>query len=56
MARDPVCGMPVDEQQATAQGLSSEYQGERFFFCSPGCKQQFDRSPERYVGPAAAER
>jgi Cu+-exporting ATPase len=48
MARDPVCGMQVNEQQAAGR---SEYQGETYSFCSPGCKQQFDQNPEHYSGP-----
>ena len=47
MARDPVCGMHVDEQQAMGK---SEYQGQTYYFCSSNCKQQFDQNPQRYVG------
>ncbi len=50
MAKDLVCGMQVDEQQAAAQGLSSEYQGRTYYFCSPACKRQFDQDLERYAG------
>lgn len=32
---------------------TSEYNGEVISFCSPGCKQRFDREPERYVGSEA---
>lgn len=39
MARDPVCGMQVDEQQAAG---TTEYQGKTYYFCSPACKQQFE--------------
>ena len=49
MATDLVCGMRVDEEQAEAQGLFSEYEGEEYFFCSPGCKQAFDQNPEAYI-------
>lgn len=49
MVTDVVCGMQIDEEDAEAQGLVSEYQGEEFFFCSPGCKQAFDQNPEKYV-------
>lgn len=38
MAKDPICGMQVDEQRA----LSSERHGEKFYFCSKGCKTKFD--------------
>jgi len=49
MATDPVCGMQVDEEQAESEGLSSEYQGQSYYFCSPGCKQAFDQDPQSYV-------
>jgi Cu+-exporting ATPase len=44
---DPVCGMEVDP--ATAAG-SSEYQGQTYYFCSTGCKRQFEKDPQRYMG------
>jgi Cu+-exporting ATPase len=47
MAKDPVCGMTVDEKTAAGK---SEYQGQTYYFCSPGCKQPFDKEPEKYVG------
>lgn len=46
MATDPVCQMEVDE--ATAQ-WTTEYQGTKYYFCAPGCKQSFDQDPERYL-------
>ena len=49
MARDPVCGMDVDEKKAP--GGKSEYQGKTYYFCSPGCKKDFDRNPAKYVKP-----
>ena len=48
-ARDPVCGMMIDESSAAA---SSEYEGERYYFCSQECKTQFDRNPKKYAGTA----
>ncbi len=54
MAKDLVCGMQVDEQQAAARGLSSEYQGQTYYFCSAQCKQQFDQNPEHYVSQHTA--
>jgi Cu+-exporting ATPase len=45
-ATDPVCGMQVDTQQAAG---TSEYEGTTYFFCSAGCKRQFDKDPQRYV-------
>lgn len=49
MATDPVCGMEVDEEQAESDGLSSEYEGQPYYFCSPGCKQAFEQNPQSYV-------
>lgn len=43
---DPVCGMEVDPENAAGE---SEYQGKKYYFCSPGCKSAFDRDPEQYL-------
>ena len=43
--KDPVCGMDMD---AGDSSLSSEYEGGLFYFCCSGCKQMFDRNPEKY--------
>jgi Cu+-exporting ATPase len=45
MAKDPVCGMTVDEQKAAG---TASYQGKTYYFCSPGCKATFEKTPERY--------
>lgn len=50
MAKDPVCGMTVDEKKAAA---TSTYQGQTYYFCSVGCKQEFDRNPMQYASPSA---
>jgi YHS domain-containing protein len=50
MAIDPICGMTVDEK--TAQ-LKSEYGGQTYYFCSPGCKRSFDKEPQKYAGKPA---
>jgi len=39
--------MEVDETQAND---ISQHKGERYYFCSPGCRSEFDRNPERYTG------
>jgi Cu+-exporting ATPase len=46
MAKDPVCGMMVDEK--TAAG-TSEYQGKTYYVCAAICKKKFDEQPEGYV-------
>ncbi len=47
MAKDPVCGMDVDDKTTT---LKSDYKGQTYYFCSPGCKRSFDKEPEKYAG------
>jgi P-type Cu+ transporter len=50
-ARDPVCGMTVDPQQAAG---STVYQGQTYRFCSKGCAAKFQASPGKYLHPQAA--
>ena len=53
MAKDLVCGMAVDVQEARAQGLTSEYQGQTYYFCAPGCKRAFEQDPQQYIAQQA---
>jgi YHS domain-containing protein len=46
MPKDPVCGMDVVPKTAAGK---SEYQGQTYYFCSPGCKKSFDKEPQKYV-------
>lgn len=46
MAKDLVCGMEVDEATAVHK---SEYNGQTYYFCAPGCKRAFDKEPEKYL-------
>ncbi|MBE0478417.1 YHS domain-containing protein [Candidatus Aerophobetes bacterium] len=46
MAKDPVCGMEVDEDEAVA---TSEYGDKTYYFCAEGCRKQFDENPEKYA-------
>ena len=46
MAKDPVCGMEVEEEKAAGK---SEYKGKTYYFCAPGCKKTFDSDPEKYI-------
>jgi YHS domain-containing protein len=46
MAKDPICGMNVDEKTAE---FKSEYKGKTFYFCNQSCKVTFDKNPARYV-------
>ena len=45
-AKDPVCGMDVD----TSTDLKVEYEGQTYYFCSRGCKLEFEEDPEKYLG------
>jgi Cu+-exporting ATPase len=44
--KDPVCGMMVDPEKAAAK---VEYAGKTYFFCSPRCKERFEKEPERFL-------
>jgi Cu+-exporting ATPase len=38
----------MDIDPATAAG-TSEYKGQTYYFCAPGCKASFDKDPEKYL-------
>jgi Cu+-exporting ATPase len=46
MAKDPVCGMMIDEKTAAGK---SDYQGQTYYFCAPICKTRFDENPQKYL-------
>jgi xanthine dehydrogenase accessory factor len=46
VAKDPICGMTVEIRTAKYQ---SEFDGKQFYFCCGGCKQTFDKQPDKYV-------
>lgn len=46
MAKDPICGMDVTEDEASA---TSTYQGKAYYFCAVGCKEAFEKDPEQYA-------
>jgi YHS domain-containing protein len=48
-AKDPVCGMEVDEKRAAAAGRKSEHEGTAFYFCADDCKKQFDAEPAKFA-------
>ena len=52
MAKDPVCGMMVDEKKAK---FKSDYNGKPFYFCAASCKATFDKTPEKYASGSASE-
>jgi YHS domain-containing protein len=52
MAIDYVCGLDVDEWQTEKAGLTSEYNGRVFHFCSQDCKRMFDKEPQQFAPTA----
>ena len=45
MIKDLVCGVFVDLQIS----ISSKHMGQNFYFCSPACKENFDKEPMKYT-------
>jgi starch phosphorylase len=45
MALDPVCRMKTGEDAAQ----KCEYMGNAYYFCSPGCRERFEKEPEKYL-------
>ena len=52
MAKDPVCGMDVDETKAAATAV---YEGKTYYFCAVGCKQAFEQEPQKYLTKESQE-
>ena len=46
MERDPICGMMVDPKRAAG---SAVYGGKTYYFCSPGCKATFEKTPAKFA-------
>jgi P-type Cu+ transporter len=46
MATDLVCGMEVEPEKAAA---TSDYKGQKYYFCAQGCKEKFDADPGKYL-------
>ena len=46
MAKDPVCGMEVQESAAAGR---AQHDGKTYYFCSEQCRQAFERAPQSYV-------
>ncbi len=44
--KDPVCGMEVDPKEVS---LTSEYEGQAYYFCGPMCKKTFDADPAQHA-------
>jgi heavy metal translocating P-type ATPase len=46
MERDAVCGMSVEPEKAAGK---VEYAGKTYYFCSPRCKERFEKEPEKFL-------
>jgi Cu+-exporting ATPase len=46
-AIDPICGMRVDP--VNPRGGAAEFEGRRYVFCSPGCRERFVADPRAAV-------
>ncbi|HBP87458.1 MAG: YHS domain-containing protein [Nitrospira sp.] len=46
MTKDPVCAMEIDEQTAS---WSSVHKEKSYYFCSAGCKDKFDKEPDKFL-------
>jgi Cu+-exporting ATPase len=46
MAKDPVCGMTVDEKKAAGTVIHG---GNTYYFCSAACKATFEKAPAKYA-------
>ncbi len=44
MVTDPVCGMALEHEKATP----AVWEGQAYYFCSEGCKQEFLANPARF--------
>ncbi|HEY6056924.1 MAG TPA: YHS domain-containing protein [Candidatus Limnocylindrales bacterium] len=45
---DPVCGMEVDTDTSPNRFT---YEGTTYYFCSKGCRLDFEEDPEKYLAP-----
>src|SRR3989449_4209203 len=45
-ATDPVCGMMVNTRTAEFRSFRG---GDTYYFCSAGCKERFDKDPDKYL-------
>ena len=52
VAKDPICGMEVDEARARAEGKVHTHEGKTHYFCSDSCKATFAAKPDAGTVPA----
>lgn len=43
---DPVCLMKVKAEDGA---VALDYKGQKYYFCSENCKEQFKQNPEKYL-------
>ena len=55
LARDIVCDMTVNEDDARKKGLVSQYKDKLFYFCGEACKREFEGHPEAFAGEKPVE-
>jgi len=46
MAKDPVCGMEVDEKTTVHKSIRTD---SVYYFCSTTCEAEFNKNPEKYL-------
>ena len=44
-----MAGTPVVKARAEAKGLYRDHEGQRYWFCCPGCAPAFDADPAKYA-------
>jgi Cu+-exporting ATPase len=49
--KDPVCGMDVSEESE----YFTEYNGQRYYFCSETCRHRFETEPQNYLASGEAD-
>ena len=52
MVTDPVCRMEVDKKHIRE---FFAYKGRNYYFCSVGCRAEFERHPDDYAKGTKAE-
>ena len=50
---DPVCGMTIEEEDAAG---TVQHQGVTYYFCNPGCLEQFTSNPAMFLNADAGAR
>jgi len=50
---DPVCGMVVVPGIKT---ILTNNNGETYYFCAEGCRQSFEKNPQKFLNPMPAKK